>query len=236
MELNAAKNSWPPWLSKTLSSIKEVANKKDFSSIVSQPNIPNTTPTFISHINAVRRESVPIKKENVNTMDIRRDSAPVIKDSQSCSSLAAQKWSFLYLLTCSYYYLSTDMDLKELNLKLRSHHFYFLLEESWIWNIIKYILCYYWFKKLVDMIILNLWYYCLYYWLYQLISKYSFHQRYLLWTHAFANINKNYVLLYFMNDSLCNLSCNFRFLTDRRNLTFKLALWEIFFLYIRCKM
>lgn len=90
MELNTTKNSWPPWLSKTLSSIKEVANKKEFSAIASQPNI-SKTPTFISHINAVRRESVPVKKENINTMGIRRDSEPVMKDSQSCSSLAAQK-------------------------------------------------------------------------------------------------------------------------------------------------
>lgn len=105
LELNTAKNSWPPWLSKTLSSIKEVANKKDFSNfVVPQSNLPNTTPTFISHINAVRRESVPLRKEKIYATDTRRDSAPVIKDSQSCSSLAARKWSLLYSLIFSYSY------------------------------------------------------------------------------------------------------------------------------------
>ncbi|KAJ8945811.1 hypothetical protein NQ314_009033, partial [Rhamnusium bicolor] len=88
LELNTAKNSWPPWLSKTLSSIKEVANKKDFPNFtVSQSNIPNTTPTFISHVNAVRRDSVPLKHDKFNITENRRESAPVIKDSQSCSSL-----------------------------------------------------------------------------------------------------------------------------------------------------
>ncbi|KAH0807709.1 hypothetical protein GEV33_015082 [Tenebrio molitor] len=36
IELTTAKNSWPPWLSKTLSSIKEVANKKDFANFTYQ--------------------------------------------------------------------------------------------------------------------------------------------------------------------------------------------------------
>ncbi|XP_050304026.1 rab GTPase-activating protein 1-like isoform X2 [Anthonomus grandis grandis] len=79
-ELNTAKNSWPPWMSKALSSIKEVAQNK-----------PNATQsTFISHINNVyRRDSAPFRvppeKETVN--DNRRESAPVIKDSHSCNSL-----------------------------------------------------------------------------------------------------------------------------------------------------
>ena len=30
-ELQTARNSWPPWLHKTLSSIKEVANKKELT-------------------------------------------------------------------------------------------------------------------------------------------------------------------------------------------------------------
>lgn len=91
-ELNTAKTGWAPWLSKTLTSIKEAANKKEFSNIVtSQTNFHNTTPTFISHINPVRRESVPQKKETVTAIEIRRDSAPLIKDSQSCGSFTTQK-------------------------------------------------------------------------------------------------------------------------------------------------
>ncbi|KAJ8985689.1 hypothetical protein NQ317_014337 [Molorchus minor] len=87
LELNAAKNSWPPWLSKTLTSIKEVANKKDFPNFsVTQPNIPSA-PTFVSHINPVRRDSVPMKQDKFSAAENRRESAPVIKDSQSCSSL-----------------------------------------------------------------------------------------------------------------------------------------------------
>ncbi|CAH1983293.1 unnamed protein product [Acanthoscelides obtectus] len=87
IELQTTKNSWPPWLSKTLTSIKEVTNKKDFPNFnVSQSGLPNTNPTFISHINAVRRESLPIKKDKIT--ENRRDSAPpVIKDSHSCTSL-----------------------------------------------------------------------------------------------------------------------------------------------------
>lgn len=89
--MNTTKNSWPPWLSKTLSSIKEVANKKDFANF-SYPhsNITNTTPSFISHINTLRRESVPLKNSEQFDYDIRRESAPIIKDSQSCSSLKTQ--------------------------------------------------------------------------------------------------------------------------------------------------
>nr|CAD7266711.1 unnamed protein product [Timema shepardi] len=36
-ELQVAKNSWPPWLHKTLSSIKEVANKKELVSTAAAP-------------------------------------------------------------------------------------------------------------------------------------------------------------------------------------------------------
>lgn len=89
VELTTAKNSWPPWLSKTLSSIKEVANKKEFSnfSIPNSANIP-TQPTFVSHVGAIRRESVPSKRDKIlNIKEPRRESVPVIKDSQSCSSL-----------------------------------------------------------------------------------------------------------------------------------------------------
>ncbi|XP_057665079.1 rab GTPase-activating protein 1-like isoform X2 [Diorhabda carinulata] len=89
VELTTAKNSWPPWLSKTLSSIKEVANKKEFSnfSIPNSANIP-TQPTFVSHVSAIRRESVPSKRDKLmNIKEPRRESVPVIKDSQSCSSL-----------------------------------------------------------------------------------------------------------------------------------------------------
>ncbi|KAJ3641745.1 hypothetical protein Zmor_028224 [Zophobas morio] len=87
IELTSAKNSWPPWLSKTLSSIKEVANKKDFGNLTyPHGNIPNSTPSFISHINAIRRESVPLRNEH-NIKEQRRESTPIIKDSQSCSSL-----------------------------------------------------------------------------------------------------------------------------------------------------
>ncbi|GJQ88093.1 hypothetical protein Trydic_g13105 [Trypoxylus dichotomus] len=88
-ELNSAKNSWPPWLSKTLTSIKEVANKKDFVNLYNPQHIPNTTPTFVSHINTVRRDSVPNKTDNY-LFDVRRESAPIIKDSQSCSNLKTQ--------------------------------------------------------------------------------------------------------------------------------------------------
>lgn len=91
MELTTAKNSWPPWLSKTLSSIREVANKKDFTHFsYPQSNIPSATPSFISHISSARRESAPLKNDIFGSCDIRRDSAPVIKDSQSCSSLRSQ--------------------------------------------------------------------------------------------------------------------------------------------------
>ncbi|KAF5273077.1 hypothetical protein FQR65_LT04819 [Abscondita terminalis] len=86
VELNAAKNSWSPWLSKTLSSIKEAANKKDFTHFpYPQSHNPSSAPSFISHIN-IRRDSVPIKTEYYEQCD-RRDSAPVIKDSQSCNNL-----------------------------------------------------------------------------------------------------------------------------------------------------
>lgn len=88
VELTSAKNNWPPWLSKTLTSIKEVANKKDFTHFpYVQNNIP-AAPTFISHINATRRDSAPIKNENCH--NIRKDSVPILKDSQSCSSLKSQ--------------------------------------------------------------------------------------------------------------------------------------------------
>lgn len=88
LELTTAKNNW---LSKTLSSIKEVANKKDFPNFsINQSNIPNTTPSFISHINAVRRDSVPSRHDKFKPSEARRESAPVMKDSQSCSSLRTQ--------------------------------------------------------------------------------------------------------------------------------------------------
>ncbi|XP_018572727.1 rab GTPase-activating protein 1-like isoform X2 [Anoplophora glabripennis] len=88
LELTTAKNNW---LSKTLSSIKEVANKKDFPNFsITQSNIPNTTPSFISHINAVRRDSVPLKHDKFKPNEARRESAPIMKDSQSCSSLKTQ--------------------------------------------------------------------------------------------------------------------------------------------------
>ncbi|KAG5896484.1 hypothetical protein JTB14_005864 [Gonioctena quinquepunctata] len=91
LELATAKNSWPPWLSKTLTSIKEVANKKDFHNFpVSHSNISNATPTFISHVNVVRRESAPSKNDKFNLPEARRESVPIIKDSQSCSSLKGQ--------------------------------------------------------------------------------------------------------------------------------------------------
>ncbi|XP_031335344.1 rab GTPase-activating protein 1-like isoform X2 [Photinus pyralis] len=89
VELNAAKNSWSPWLTKTLSSIKEAANKKDFTHF-SYPHSNNTsssTPSFISHINTLRRESAPVKHDVYANCDIRRDSVPVTKDSQSCNNL-----------------------------------------------------------------------------------------------------------------------------------------------------
>jgi hypothetical protein len=88
IELATAKNSWPPWLSKTLSSIKEVANKKDFANFTYQSsNVPASAPSFISHINAIRRESMPLRNEHSNIKEQRRESTPIIKDSQSCSSL-----------------------------------------------------------------------------------------------------------------------------------------------------
>ncbi|KAL1490600.1 hypothetical protein ABEB36_013266 [Hypothenemus hampei] len=84
-ELTTAKNNWPPWMSKALSSIKEVTNK---------PNPASMNSTFISHINnAYRRESVPMRgPERINSLkeNIRRESAPIMKDSQSCNSLKTQ--------------------------------------------------------------------------------------------------------------------------------------------------
>lgn len=50
-------------------------------------NIPNSAPSFISHINAIRRDSVPLRSEHSNIKEQRRESTPIIKDSQSCSSL-----------------------------------------------------------------------------------------------------------------------------------------------------
>ncbi|XP_076260530.1 GTPase activating protein and centrosome-associated isoform X4 [Rhynchophorus ferrugineus] len=91
-ELTTAKNNWPPWMSKALTSIKEVANKKDFSSFTTTTPTTNNA-TFISHINNTnRRESVPLRQEKsaVFKDDVRRESAPVIKDSHSCSSLQTQ--------------------------------------------------------------------------------------------------------------------------------------------------
>lgn len=91
-ELNTSKNTWPPWLSKTLSSIKEVANKKDLPSFYSlgshQSNISSSHssgPTFISHVNASRCDS--FKNDAFTNFDVRRESAPILKDSQSYSSL-----------------------------------------------------------------------------------------------------------------------------------------------------
>ncbi|CAH1128718.1 unnamed protein product [Ceutorhynchus assimilis] len=89
IEQELSKNSWPPWMSKALSSIKEVANKPNLTSAASNQS------TFISHINNVyRRDSVPLRnpeKSNILRDDpVRRDSAPVIKDSQSCNSLKTQ--------------------------------------------------------------------------------------------------------------------------------------------------
>ncbi|CAG9857075.1 unnamed protein product [Phyllotreta striolata] len=82
-ELASAKNSWPPWVSKTLNSIKEAAKQ--------QSNNPTNSgggggaSTFVSHI---RRESAPARRDGVRSKDsARRESMPVIKDSQSCSSL-----------------------------------------------------------------------------------------------------------------------------------------------------
>lgn len=95
-ELNTSKNSWPPWLSKTLSSIKEVANKKDLPSFYSlgghhQSNISNshssTGPSFVSHVNSMRCDNTPYKSDAFTSYDVRRESAPVLKDSQSYSSL-----------------------------------------------------------------------------------------------------------------------------------------------------
>lgn len=91
-ELNAAKSSWSPWLSKTLTSIKEVANKKDFTHFpYPQSGISGTTPTFISHISgASRRESLNesmVRGEGYDCDQHKRESLPIIKDSRSCSSL-----------------------------------------------------------------------------------------------------------------------------------------------------
>ncbi|XP_019866327.2 rab GTPase-activating protein 1-like isoform X3 [Aethina tumida] len=89
-ELTTAKNSWPPWLSKTLSSIKEVANKKEFTHFNYPQNQMPMNPTFISHIGEPsRRDSVPLRHDRPTIVtDGRRESAPpLIKDSQSCSSL-----------------------------------------------------------------------------------------------------------------------------------------------------
>ncbi|XP_044728360.1 rab GTPase-activating protein 1-like isoform X3 [Chrysoperla carnea] len=93
-ELQTARNSWPPWLSKTLSSIKEVTNKKDIPTLNSfnhqtsqqQQNNP-TSVAFTAHMGLLRRESAPHKQEILSNNDIsRRESAPIIKDSQSYNS------------------------------------------------------------------------------------------------------------------------------------------------------
>ncbi|XP_060525757.1 rab GTPase-activating protein 1-like isoform X2 [Cylas formicarius] len=71
LELAAARNSWPPWVSKALTSIR-----KDFPVIA--------TPTFVSHVdNVARRDSAP-QQPGGGPRDgygNRRESAPVIKNS-----------------------------------------------------------------------------------------------------------------------------------------------------------
>lgn len=70
MELTTTKNTWPPWLSKTLSSIKEVANKKDFPHFPYPASNPTpNAPTFLSHIGSLRRESSGIKGETYDEVD-----------------------------------------------------------------------------------------------------------------------------------------------------------------------
>lgn len=90
-ELTTARNSFPPWLAKTISSIKDAAataaNKKDATQ--------QSQSSFISHINSItRRESVPLPGRTVAPphtilqQQIRDPVAPsVLKDSQSCSNL-----------------------------------------------------------------------------------------------------------------------------------------------------
>lgn len=71
-ELQAARNSWPPWLHKTLSSIKEVANKKELTGGGPLPAV-------------VRRDVVA---GGGSAVAARRDSAPGLsRDSVSRESL-----------------------------------------------------------------------------------------------------------------------------------------------------
>lgn len=90
-ELSTTKNnSWSPWLTRTLSSIKEVANKKEFTShFYSGQTSGNTAiPTFISHIGStIRRDSTNSEYD----YEVRKTTtAARLKDSQSCSSLKSQ--------------------------------------------------------------------------------------------------------------------------------------------------
>lgn len=94
-ELSTTKNnSWSPWLTRTLSSIKEVANKKEFSHFYSSQasgnSSQNAIPTFISHIgSSIRRDSAGTS-ENQFEYDVRKTNSARLKDSQSCSSLKSQ--------------------------------------------------------------------------------------------------------------------------------------------------
>lgn len=72
-ELQAARNSWPPWLHKTLSSIKEVANKKELT--VGGPLAAVTRRDVIAGSGsavAARRDSAPgLSRDSVSRESLR---------------------------------------------------------------------------------------------------------------------------------------------------------------------
>lgn len=88
LDLTTTKNSWPPWLSKTLTSIKEAAKQKEFPSFNYPTNYPNLSqnPSFVSHVGPVKRDSLPSDHTTISK-ERPGESPPLLKDSQSCSSL-----------------------------------------------------------------------------------------------------------------------------------------------------
>ncbi|XP_044756834.1 rab GTPase-activating protein 1-like isoform X2 [Coccinella septempunctata] len=88
LDLTTTKNNWPPWLSKTLTSIKEAAKQKEFPSFNYPSNYPNLSqnPSFVSHVGTVKRDSLP-RDHTTISKERPKESPPLLKDSQSCSSL-----------------------------------------------------------------------------------------------------------------------------------------------------
>ncbi|KAK9874669.1 hypothetical protein WA026_005490 [Henosepilachna vigintioctopunctata] len=88
LDLTTTKNNWPPWLSKTLASIKEAAKQKDFHTFVypSTNSVIPQNPSFVSHVGPIKRDSLP-RDAGSTTREGPTGLPTLVKDSQSCSSL-----------------------------------------------------------------------------------------------------------------------------------------------------